>query len=177
MPEPSQGRDRLELVISCGAAELRGIQPVVGTAGGKQLSMGSMLDDCALDHDDDPVGVTDGGQPVGDHEAGAPRTQRLHGPLHERLGPGIHRARRLVQDQDRRIGQESTRDRQQLALPRADAGTVVIYHRVVALRQSPYEMIDICRISRLADLRLGGVLCAISDVLVNGPAEQPGCLL
>ena len=48
-----------------------------------------------------------------------PCAQRVHRLLDEHLGAGVHRRRRLVEDEDRRVGQERAGDGQQLLLPRA----------------------------------------------------------
>jgi hypothetical protein len=48
----------------------------------------------------------DGAQTVGDDEAGAPFHQRVQRSLDDLLGGGVHAARRLVQDQDARVGQQ-----------------------------------------------------------------------
>ena len=67
------------------------------------------------------VGVADGRQPVGDHEAGALRPQRGHGLLDQHLGAGVDRAGGLVEDEDRRVGEEGPGDGEQLLLAGADA--------------------------------------------------------
>ena len=69
------------------------------SAGFQQFVMGTLLDDLAVLHHQDHVGVPDGGEPVGNHEAGAIRAQRCHGTLHQHLGTRVDRAGRLVQDQ------------------------------------------------------------------------------
>jgi hypothetical protein len=55
----------------------------------------------AVVHHQDRVGVADGRQPVGDHEAGAPARSAAIALLHQHLGAGVDRAGGLVEDQDR----------------------------------------------------------------------------
>src|SRR5207237_1141551 len=66
--------------------------------------------------DQDAVGVADGRQAVGDDERGAALHDLRERGLYFRFGRGVERARRLVENQNRRILQESARDRQALAL-------------------------------------------------------------
>ena len=71
-------------------------------------------------HHQDGVGVADRRQSVRDDEAGTTRAQRRHRPLDEHLGASVDRARRLVEDEDRRVGEERPGDREQLLLAGAD---------------------------------------------------------
>ena len=54
------------------------------------------------------------------------RPQRGHRLLDEHLGAGVDRAGGLVEDQDRRIGEERAGDREQLLLARADVAALVV---------------------------------------------------
>ena len=101
-----------------GLGELGGVEPGVGAVGGQQLVVGALLDDVAGLHHQDQVGVADRRQPVRDDEARPAGAQRGHRPLDQHLGAGVDRAGRLVEDQDRRVGQERPRDGDQLLLAR-----------------------------------------------------------
>ena len=61
----------------------------------------------------------------------------------KQFGPGVHRAGRLVQDEDGRFGQESPGDGDELAFAGADARPLLVDHRVVALGQGPDEVVDV----------------------------------
>ena len=69
-----------------------------------------------LDHQD-AVGALDRREPVGDDEARAALHQRLHALLDQRLGERVHRAGRLVHDEDLRLGQHRARQADELLLP------------------------------------------------------------
>ncbi|KAG1481654.1 hypothetical protein G6F53_014126 [Rhizopus delemar] len=69
----------------------------------------------ALQHQDQ-VGVTNGGQPVRDHERGAVAHQGVQRPAHLHLGQGVLMRGGFVQDQHRRVLQEGASDRNALAL-------------------------------------------------------------
>ena len=138
--------------------------------------MGALLDDRAVLHHQDQVGVADRGQPVGDDEAGPVRAQRGHRLLHQHLGAGVDRAGRLVEDQQRRVGEERPGDGDQLLLAGADVAALVVDHRVVAVGQRVHEPVDVGRPRRREDLLLGGVRPAVGDVVADRAAEQPGVL-
>ena len=83
--------------------------------------MRAALDDAPVLHHDHLIGADDGAEAVGDHERGAIPQQPAERSLHLKLGDRIDAAGRLVQDDDRRIGQEGARERDQLALTGAQA--------------------------------------------------------
>ena len=68
--------------------------------------MRALLHDPAVLHHEDRVRVPDRREPVRDHEARPPAHQARHRALDQELGPGVDRARRLVQDEDGRIAEE-----------------------------------------------------------------------
>src|SRR5512132_2505412 len=134
--------------------ELRVVQVGVGAAPGQQVIVVALLDDAAVLHDQDDVGIPDGREPVGDHEAGALRAQSRHGPLDQHLGTGVDRARGLVEDEDGRVRQERPGDGDQLLLAGAQAGALLVEHGVVAVGQRVHEPVDVGGPGRLHDLVL-----------------------
>ncbi len=71
---------------------------------------------CPFVHDDDAIGMLDGGQTMGNHERGAITLQRLERFLHAPLGFGIERRGGLVQHENRRVLQQGPRDGDPLLL-------------------------------------------------------------
>ncbi len=67
--------------------------------------MGATLGDAAVLYDQDLVGVPDRAQAVGDHDARAPGQELPERLLNRRFGAGVYVARRLVQDEDARVGE------------------------------------------------------------------------
>ncbi len=78
--------------------------------------MGSLLDDGAGVHHQNAVGLQNGREPMGDDETGAPRHDAAQRLLHQRLVPRVERRGRLVEQQDRRVGENSAGDGEALAL-------------------------------------------------------------
>ena len=92
------------------------VQLVIAALLGHQLFVVAALDDAALLHDHDGVGILNGRQPVRDDKYRAAFHQLVHALLDQGLRTRVHAARRLVQDHDRGIGHRAARDGQQLAL-------------------------------------------------------------
>src|SRR5438105_9282799 len=69
----------------------------------------------ALEHRD-AVGALDGGEPVCNHDGGAPAHQRVEGRLHLALGFRVERRGGLVEDEHRRVLEQRARDGEALAL-------------------------------------------------------------
>ena len=85
-----------------------------------QDGMRALFNDGAMVHDQDQIGIPDGRQTVGDDERGLVAHQFFHGFLDQDFSTGIDRGRCFIQDQDGRIRQEGSGDRQQLFLARRD---------------------------------------------------------
>ena len=93
--------------------------------------MGALLDHPPGVHHDDPIGEVQGREPVGDQQrraAGQDGPQRVVDRL---LGAGVDGAGGVVQDEDRRVGQDRPGQRDPLALaagqrqpPLTDGGVV-----------------------------------------------------
>jgi hypothetical protein len=84
---------------------------------GEQLAFCAALDDAPVLDDDYLVRAPNGRQPVRDDDRRPAVEQPVERGLDQDLGRTIDVRRRLVEDEDARIGQERTGDRDQLALP------------------------------------------------------------
>ena len=95
--------------------------------------MRALLDDPALVHHDDLVGLADRREAVGDDERGPAPQQAPQRRLDQALGLGVDAARRLVQDQDARIGQQGAGEGEQLPLPDREADAALLDLGLVAV--------------------------------------------
>ena len=138
--------------------------------------MGTLLDDAAVIHHEDLVGITDRGQAMGDDEARPPQHQLGHGALDEDLGPRVHGTGRLVEDEDAAVRQERPGDREELLLALRHARGVVVEDGVVAIGQGPDEVVHVGGLGCGDDLFLGRIFAAVGDVLADGAVEQPRVL-
>ena len=88
---------------------------------GEQLALGAALDDLAVLDDEDLVGAADGREAVRDDDRRAAVQQPVERLLDQDLGRPVDVRRRLVEDEDARIGEQRARDRDQLPLARREA--------------------------------------------------------
>ena len=158
------------------ARELGRVEARVGTVRRDELIVAALLDDVAVLHHQDGVGVADRGQAVGDDEARAALAQRVHRLLDQQLRAGIHRAGGLIEDEHCRVGHEGPRDREQLALSGGDVRGVLLQNRVVALRQGLDDVVDEARPRGGLDLLITGPGPPVADVLADRAREQPRVL-
>ena len=70
--------------------ELTQIEVGVSTLGSQQFLMRALLDNVAVVHDQDQVGVHDRRQAMRDHKARAPAHERVHGAADSKLGARVH---------------------------------------------------------------------------------------
>ena len=78
--------------------------------------MAALLDDMAILHDEDHVGLFDGGEAVGYDEGGAPLHESCEGILDLEFSTGIDGGGSLVQDQHGGQAEEDTGDAKELLL-------------------------------------------------------------
>src|SRR5262249_11740965 len=95
---------------------LQAMERGIATASLDKIVMAAILHDAARVDGDDPVGVPHGRESMSDDEDGAALGDLLHVLLNHPLALIIERARRLVEDQDPGVGDQSTRDGDPLLL-------------------------------------------------------------
>ena len=113
----------------------------------------------------------DGGQPVGDDKGGPPLEQRRDPLLEQPLRFGIDGGSGLVQNQDFRVGQKRTGERDQLPLPLGEAAAPFVNLGVVASIHFHNEIVRPHRPGRGLHFLVGGVQPAIADVVMIVPLK------
>ena len=103
--------------------------------------MRAALNDVAVLHDKDKVGVFNCRQAVGNDEACAVFRELIHGALDQKLCARIDGAGRLVQNQHGRVLEHGAGDGQQLLLAGGDAGALG-QDGIEAVRQRADEFIQ-----------------------------------
>jgi hypothetical protein len=93
----------------------------------QQLVLGAALHDLTALDDDDLVRAADGREAVGDDDRRAAAQQPIERALDQYLGRPVDVRGRLIEDQDPRIGEEGTRDRDQLPLACREAGAALAH--------------------------------------------------
>ena len=109
------------------------VQPPVGALGVEQLVVRALLDDPAAVEHDDPAGLADRRQAVGDDDRRAAREQPAQAGLDAALGVQVDVRRRLVEDEDPRVGDERAGERDELALAGRELRAALADLRVVAV--------------------------------------------
>ncbi|MNI60926.1 hypothetical protein D3C73_1161670 [compost metagenome] len=175
-----------ETIISVSAAapgsacvplhELVLIHLIVKALAVHQLFMRSPLGDLPVLDDENGIRFPDRAEPVGNDEAGPPLHQRPHRLLDMQLSPRINAASGFIQNQNRRIGQHGTGDRQQLPLALAQVAALSIQVRIVAVRKLPDERIGVRKPCRFLDFPVCCLQAAVADILTDRSREYIGIL-
>ena len=138
--------------------------------------MGALLDDAPVVEDDDLVGITDGGEAVGDDKGGAPLHDGVHASLYHLLGTGVDTGGCLVENEDGGIGYGSTGDGKELALSLAEVASVTAEGCVIAVGESADEVVGTDHLGCLDTFLIGGVELAVTDIVEDGACEEVGLL-
>src|SRR2546423_193742 len=161
---------------SMSGAELHVVQAPVQAAGRKQRVVRPALHQPSVGEDDDQVRVPHGREAVRDHEHGTVRHEAVDRLLHQALGLGVESARRLVEDQERRVAQQGPGDRDALALPAGEPRAPLAQQRVVALRELGDELVGVRGPGCRAYLLEREVAAAVGDVGVHRVVQEHGFL-
>ena len=138
--------------------------------------MVALLDYPALVHDHYAVGTADRRETVGDHQRRAVLQQLAKSTLYQHLGVGIDVGRRLVEHQYPRTGREGPGEADELPLPQAQVTAALLELRVVALRQSLYELVGSDDPGGPLYILVGDLIVAVADVLPDRAREEDGLL-
>ena len=149
------------------------VKPVLAI---RKLRMRAFLDHETVAHDDDLVGIDDGGKPVRDHHDGAAVHGMVEGLLNGGFRFGVERGRRLVQKQDGRAPHERAGDGEPLTLSARQGHAVLADRRIVALWLGENEVMRIGEPRGLVDLFVGRLRPAVADVVADRTFEQVGLL-
>src|SRR5581483_12199192 len=145
--------------------------PSISATRREQFVVGSALGDPSVIQYDNLVGSGDGMQPMRDHQNRAIPRQPVERLLDKEFRLRIGERRRLVQDQNRRVGEDGTSDGKPSPLstgkPRSRAE-----HSVIAVRQPRDAIVDLRPTSSGLYLLSGGVGDGERDVLGDGAVHE-----
>ncbi|ESS36533.1 hypothetical protein P355_2306 [Burkholderia cenocepacia KC-01] len=142
----------------------------------EQFVVGAVLDEPAVLHHEDAIGVDDGRQPVRDDEARAMLRDAHQFLLDRALRARVERRRRLVEHDDRRRLQQRARDRDPLPLAARQPYAALADARVVCIGQPLDERVELRAARRRDHLAAGRVALAVRDVVRERVVEQDGVL-
>ena len=138
--------------------------------------MRAALDNLAVAHHQNAVGVADGAQAMRHHKARTAGHKLVECRLHLQLGAGIDARRRLVQQQNRRVGEHDARDAQQLFLTLAKHAAVLADDRIVAAWQLHDKLVRVRALGGFDNLFTRGIRATVSDIFRHRALEQPRIL-
>src|SRR5690606_41874 len=127
---------RFELVLAL-------VEPAVEAADGHQLVMVATLHDATLVHHQDLVRTRDRRQAVREHERRAAAAQLAETIADQRLALAVEGGRRLIEDEDARVGQDRTCDRDPLPLTARQLHASLAHDRVVAVLEAADELVAV----------------------------------
>src|SRR5499426_1864144 len=120
---------------------LQAMQRCIAAAGLDQGVMGAVLDQAAALERDDAIRRPHGRKPVRDDENRPPLRDLFHVLLNDTLALIVEGARRLVEDQNARVGNERAGNRDALALAARAGRAALADDRVVAFAQAEEEFV------------------------------------
>ncbi len=172
---PSRSRRGIEQSVADGA-RLEPVQALVEALPGEQLSVRPALANLPVVQHENFVGADNCTQSVGDGDRRASGHQRRERRLNLRLDLAVHGARRLVEDEQRRIRRDGASERQQLALTDADRRAPLTERLLIAARQTPNDAVRADARRRGRDLELRN-LVREADVREHVSGEEEDVLL
>src|SRR5207248_3182017 len=124
-----------------------------------------------LEHDD-RAGVANRREAVRDDERRAAVQEAAEGVLDLALGADVDRARRLVEDQDARVGEQRARERDELTLAEREAEAALAELGVVSLLEPGDEFVGADGTRGRGDLVPARFGAAEGDVVGNRAREE-----
>src|SRR5437879_3042804 len=109
---------------------------------------------------------------MGDNQGRAARRGPLQRVHNGSLGSRIQAGGRLIQNQDRRVPQNRTRDGDPLLLPPGEGRASLRHYSLVAVGESLNELVGVGRDRRGGDLFVAGTRTPKRDVFADGAPEQ-----
>ena len=141
----------------------------------EQLRVRADADDAAFVHDDDPVGVEDRADALGDDDHGRAGQLALQRGAQPRVRAEVERSEAVVEDVQRCALDERAGDSEALALAARNVLAALVDRRRRCLRRSSADELGrLGDVERAPDLLVGRVGVAVADVARDRAAEQEG---
>src|SRR5205085_4818568 len=111
-----------------------------------------------------------------DDERGSAREQESECALDLPLRPDVDRRRRLVEDEDPRVGEQRTRERDELALAEREARAALLQLRLVPVLEAEDELVRTNGLRGADDVLGCGIGTRERDVLGDSAGEEESFL-
>ena len=134
--------------------------------------MATLFNDPAILQHHDQVRIDDGRKPVGDGDDGAALPHFLQGILNIALCLAVERAGCFVQQQDRRVFQQGSRNAHALLFTARQLEPAFADLSGIAFGHFQNKFMDFGGLRRSFDLFTRGIRAAVGDVVIDGIIEQ-----
>src|SRR5260370_4854323 len=153
-------------------AQLQAVKGGAASALAQQLVVTPCFDDPPILDDEDAIGIDDGMQAMRDHDRRSSLAQVLDRALNLPLGLRIERSRRLVEQDDRRVLQQSAFDGDALSLAAGDLQAVLADLCVVPAGEYRDEIVRISGFGGGDDLGLARAQPSERYILAHPATKQ-----
>ncbi len=143
------GKRKLSIGSHC--AELCVVETTIDALAAEEVAVGALFLDTVRSDDNDAVGVLDRRQAVGDHQRRAAFREFEQRLLDVPLGFGVERRGRFVQNQNRRVLEEHSGDRQTLLLSTGEFDSPLADHRFDSEGQRGDQFVETRSMCRFVD--------------------------
>src|SRR5690606_18993193 len=113
----SVGREAYRSAPLRGHSDIVAVEPLVDRAAAQQFIVRSLVDNASLVHDEDPVDERQRGGAVRDDQRGAPHQELFERSVEKLFAFLVDLAGSFVEDEDRRVAEDSASQRDPLSLP------------------------------------------------------------
>ena len=134
--------------------------------------MGADVRDAAAVHDEDAVGVLDGGDALRDDDLRGLRDEVAEALTNQGVGLRVDRGGGVVEDEHLRLLQHRTGDAETLLLTTGDVGTALGDEGVVLVREGLNELVGLGELTRGDELLVGRLRVTPAEVLRDGAGEE-----
>ena len=152
------------------------VELVVEAAFGEELLVGALLAELAFVHDEDGVGALDGGEAVGDEDAGAAGDHAGESGADAELGVGVDGAGGLVEDEDAGAVGEGAGEGDELLLAGGERGAAFEDGFGEGAGEGADEVGYVDFFGGVFYFLVGDPVGAEADVLGDGAGEEEGVL-
>ena len=123
-------------------------------------------------HDDDPIRILHGGDALGNDDLRGFRNVGMQALTDQRIRFCVHGAGGVVQNEDLGMLEQGPGNAQPLLLPAGHIGAALFDVGIVALRESPDEVVRLGQLTDLHQLFVGGARIAPPEVFLDGAGKE-----
>ena len=144
----------------------------VDGAGLKQLFVSSLVGDLAVIHNQDQVGILHRGDALRNNDLGCGGNVGLKAGANERIGLGIYRTGRVVENENFGLLKQRTCNAKALLLSTGDVGASLLDHAIVAIGEGANKLVCLRQAASLFNLLVGCIGVTPTQIILNAARKQ-----